>query len=413
MRPYISICILLCFIVASNAQSLKVADFPAEVLVNDPGVITVFKEHKVKVKSDKKVIESVHHIYTLFEQDEGFNVIYYENSFQEVKNLSAKIYDANGTVITEIKKKEIIDHAYIEGVSDSRVKAIPTSYGVLPYTVEISYDKIHKGIMFYPDFDIQWPNEAVISSSYSIETPAGFDIQYKQVNIDQEVKIDQDENNTTHSWTVTNISKPIFEKHSSPVRKNLPKVMISPHDFSIEGYKGSMTSWNDFGDFMYRLNEGRQKLDPGYIKEILELTKTAKTDHETVAILYKYLQDNFRYVSIQLGIGGWKAEEANFVFKNKYGDCKGLSNLMVALLSVKNIEAHPVLIYSGKDEQFVFEDFVKPNFNHEVIYIPSQDMFLECTSNSAPLGYMGRGTQGKKGLMFSSDGGTFLLINRM
>ncbi len=93
-----------------------------------------------------------------------------------------------------------------------------------------------------------------------------------------------------------------------------------------------METWDNFGKWIQALNSGRQELPPATKAKIKELTAKAKTDEEKVKILYEYLQSKTRYVSIQLGIGGQQPFEASVVDQFGYGDCKALSNYMVAML---------------------------------------------------------------------------------
>ena len=65
-------------------------------------------------------------------------------------------------------------------------------------------------------------------------------------------------------------------------------------------------------------------------KKVHELTDHLKDPREKINVLYDFLQKNTHYISIQLGIGGWQPFPADYVAAKRYGDCKALSNYMIA-----------------------------------------------------------------------------------
>ena len=76
------------------------------------------------------------------------------------------------------------------------------------------------------------------------------------------------------------------------------------------------------------------------------MVKNATTDREKAAILYNYMQNNMRYVSIQLGIGGLRPFPASFVDDKKYGDCKALSNYLKSALDAVGVKSN-IVNYTG------------------------------------------------------------------
>jgi hypothetical protein len=108
-----------------------------------------------------------------------------------------------------------------------------------------------------------------------------------------------------------------------------------------------------------------------------------------------------------LGIGGWQPIDAAFVAKNKYGDCKALSNYMVSLLKEAGIKAHYTVIYGGEDEVNTYSDFPANLFNHIVCCVPLKNdtVWLECTSQTTSAGYMGTFTGNRYALLIDDDGG--------
>ncbi|NJL74106.1 MAG: transglutaminase domain-containing protein [Saprospiraceae bacterium] len=148
---------------------------------------------------------------------------------------------------------------------------------------------------------------------------------------------------------------------------------------------------------------------------IKSLTAQASSEEEKVAILYRYMQQNMRYVSVKLGIGGWQTFDATYVEQNKYGDCKALSNFMKAMLKVIDIPAYTVLVYAGESRlpYEVEEDFSFPRFNHVILHIPKLNYWLECTNPINPPNYLGSFTSDRNVLLVTEEGGKLIRTPRI
>lgn len=83
-----------------------------------------------------------------------------------------------------------------------------------------------------------------------------------------------------------------------------------------------MDSWQNFGKFIVSLYAGKDVLPEAVKAKVLDLTQGLKSDPEKVAALYKYMQQNSRYISIQLGMGGWQPLDATYVAEKNTGIVK-------------------------------------------------------------------------------------------
>jgi len=165
-------------------------------------------------------------------------------------------------------------------------------------------------------------------------------------------------------------------------------------------------SWEEMGKFQWALNSGRDQLPEELKTKVHQLTD-GKSTAEKISILYEYLQKTTRYVSIQLGVGGWRPFEAAEVARRGYGDCKGLSNYMYSLLKEAGVRSHYALILAGDDEQDILTDFPSRQFNHAILCVPLEKdtVWLECTSQDAVQGFMGSWTGNRHALLITEAGG--------
>lgn len=340
----------------------------------------------------------------------GFAVFYDPDN--KILDLDADIYDLSGTPIRKVRKSEIRDVAAVDGVSiysENRVQYIELNHSEYPYILEFSYRQKLKGLSFAVGENWYFqdrPSSAVTTSTYEISVPDDLDIQYQLYNMELEPKITHTDAEKVYRWEAKNIPAIKFEPYDVPVHRQLPILRISPNKFEIDKFSGSMQSWQDYGSFLQQLWVGRDQL-PGELKtQIRELTANTEDTKEKISRLYRFMQENKRYVSVQLGIGGWQPFTAEYVEERGYGDCKALSNYMKAMLQEIGVESYPVIVYAGGHHPYeVEDDFVDPAFNHAILYVPSEDMWLECTSPINPPGYLGEFTNDRKVLLVTPQGG--------
>ncbi len=112
-----------------------------------------------------------------------------------------------------------------------------------------------------------------------------------------------------------------------------PYVEFALTDFELEGSRARASNWEELGSWYYNnLIKLQIRLSTEVISEVRSLVSDAGSDREKARRIYEYVQQRSRYISVQLGIGGRKPIRAQEVHEKGYGDCKGLTNYMMALM---------------------------------------------------------------------------------
>lgn len=149
--------------------------------------------------------------------------------------------------------------------------------------------------------------------------------------------------------------------------------------------------------------------DKQVIKEkAAEITKGLKSDIDKQKAIYKYVQDNIRYIAFEDGIAGFKPEKADQVLKKKYGDCKGMANLTKELLAAAGFDAR--LCWIGTNH--IMYDYSTPSLsvdNHMICALQSggQFHFLDATETYIGFGQYAERIQGRQVLI--EDGDKYIL----
>lgn len=415
LLKFVVIIILLLFLFKpshSAQQKYPVSDIPAELIKNAKAVLR-HAETVFEIKSDNRAQKTVNYALTILNKsaiEDSYLVEFYDK-FSNINNISAVIYDEKGEKVKRIPLDEILDISAISGYSiyeDSRVKYIDPKYRTIPFTVEYSYTINYNGLLGYPAW---FPNYgldiSVEENTFKVIVPENNTFRYHAQNITFNPDIQLVKNSKEYRWTVSDLKPIKSEPHSLPFEEYAPLIYTAPSDFKIAGYEGNADSWENFGIFINVLNKDRDYLPDETKSKILDMVKDAENNKEKIEILYNYLQSNTRYVSIQVGIGGWQPFEAETVDRLKYGDCKALTNYMKTVLDVAGIPSIYVLVRAGEDAPRMMKGFPSTQFNHAFLCVPmeSDTIWLECTSQYLPCGYIGKFTDDRDVLLISDRGG--------
>lgn len=399
-------------LVQANNGDYAVSNIPASLLVNANAVVRLEQMDFNLINDGEAVYQTILAVTILNENGDRYSGFFdYYNSFRDIRSVEGNLYDASGKKIRSLKKKDIQDLSGVSEISlmeHNRIKQHNFYYKVYPYTVEYIVEVKQNGTMFYPDWNPQGAEYVAVQKSiFSIAGPQAYEFRHQAYNYDGKPTVKSEKGKNIYTWQIENLPAFVKEPYAPSVSSFVPTVLVGPTAFEMEKYKGNMKSWKDFGLFMYQLISNRDQLPDNVKAKVHQLVDGLNNTEEKVKVLYNYLQTNSRYISIQLGIGGWQPFEAKFVAEKKYGDCKALTNFMLALLKEAGIKSDYALIYAGDGNEFMYKDFPSSQFNHAILCVPMQkdSIWLECTSQDVAAGYMGSFTGNRYALLVNEKGG--------
>ena len=175
-------------------------------------------------------------------------------------------------------------------------------------------------------------------------------------------------------------------------------------------------TWKSIGEWYAQISQDRLVASPEIAAKAQELA-AGKTDfYDKTEAIAEFLQQQVRYVAIEVGIGGYQPHPAADVFRNRYGDCKDKATLLSAMLSTIGVHSALMLVHIDRG----FMDPAAPSINgdhmiaaieipagyssprlHSVVTAASGRRYLifDPTWEKTPFGQLEHNLQGSYGIL--------------
>jgi Transglutaminase-like superfamily len=119
------------------------------------------------------------------------------------------------------------------------------------------------------------------------------------------------------------------------------RMYVTWGDAAVEGRDNQ---WHALGLWFSKLEAHRADPTPEITAKAQELTAGAPDFFSKLDGITEYIQKNIRYFVVERGIGGFQAHPAGDIFRNRYGDCKDKTTLLISMLQAVGIQADFVAV---------------------------------------------------------------------
>lgn len=197
------------------------------------------------------------------------------------------------------------------------------------------------------------------------------------------------------TWSVNNRLPIVIPESAPDLSDEYPGVGVSTHrDWGVAAEKARAAYW------------ARAVANDTLLARVTEVTRGLKSPADRFEALYRWVRDDFHYLAISLGWGGYVPRSAPEVLRRGYGDCKDKVILLLTALRAVGIPAEPVLVI-GQPEQQIRADLVDPfGFNHVILRAVAGGDTLWCdpTTQYPRTGVLSPSLCGTLGLVLPESG---------
>ncbi|MBC7384259.1 MAG: transglutaminase domain-containing protein [Bacteroidia bacterium] len=250
---------------------------------------------------------------------------------------------------------------------------------------------------------------------FTITHDEGIDISIDTLNLGTIVNkhiITKKGKTVKHEWRIDAPKKFNYESSGPDAHYISPQILFRLKSYQVKGEKINVL--NDLNDlhkwYCNFISQSEEGFD-GFKMLSDSIAGNATNEMEKASRIYDWVQKNVRYIAFEEGYAGLIPAKASLVCKERYGDCKGMANLLYHLLRAQNIDAH--LCWIGtRSLPYRYSKIPSPAVdNHMItaIKVNTGYLFLDATHANLPFGMPSPFIQGKETLISDVDCKGFIL----
>ena len=279
--------------------------------------------------------------------------------------------------------------------SDQKVRRVTLS-GVAPGTlVDWSYTVERIKPLVPGDYYTGWrvtTGRLTRRSRLIVDVPASVTPRIKEENVRFQRRTVEAKGRRVYTWATADVRKIQSEPFAA-----------SPNTLYVSIDLSAPITWSQVGHWYADLSRDRYRLSPELETKLAELVRNARTLDDSLRAVHRWVAQDFRYVSLSLGIGGYLPRLPGQVLETRYGDCKDKATLFIALARRMGLQAYPVLLSSsgGADSTLPTVE----QFDHMIAAVDRPGrLYLDLTSDLTPYGELPPAEQGSFALVVHDDG---------
>lgn len=359
-----------------------------------------------KQESDNVIVEEKQEIvYSCLKNVQPITFYRFYDLYSEITNIKAKGVNASSPQYETYTRQGIF-------YADEKVCYLNLDFKKKDEIATVTYQKKYKDVYKFSCINIV-ENHFVKNKAIQIIVPQWMQIDIVENNFDSRIikskNVDAKSGNTIYSFQIENQEGWKYEDNMPDYMTVFPTIQIIARKATK---KEKIIEYFASFEHMYQWCNRQANLtdnDRVAVGELAEkITEGSKTDLDKINALLNWVQNNIRYVAFEYGSQGFKPDEAQAVIRKKYGDCKGMSNLLKCLLIAEGFDARLVWINTTElGREWILPI---PSADHMICALKynNEYHFLDPTVKFMPFGEIAYSIQGKMAMV--ADGNKYLMI---